>query len=94
LDFLGFSHQNLAFSIGYAGFSLKEKSCALLPHGGSGEAGDGVLGGEKHRIVHGDGFNYISDFLQSIAIRAVPFCRLNPKQLAPTNIVLGTRFRR
>jgi hypothetical protein len=31
LDFLGFSRPNLAFSMGYAGFSLKEISRALLP---------------------------------------------------------------
>jgi hypothetical protein len=31
LDFLGFSRQKLAISIGYAGFSLKEISCALAP---------------------------------------------------------------
>jgi hypothetical protein len=31
LDFLGFSRPNRAFSMSYAGFSLKEISCALLP---------------------------------------------------------------
>jgi hypothetical protein len=31
LDFLGFSRPNRDFSIGYAGFSLKEISHALLP---------------------------------------------------------------
>jgi hypothetical protein len=31
LDFLGFSRPNRAFSMGYAGFSLKEISRALLP---------------------------------------------------------------
>jgi hypothetical protein len=31
LDFLGFSRPKRDFSMGYAGFSLKEKSCALLP---------------------------------------------------------------
>jgi hypothetical protein len=30
LDFLGFSRQNRAFSMGYAGFSLKEISRALF----------------------------------------------------------------
>jgi hypothetical protein len=30
LNFLGFSRPNLAFSMGYAGFSLKEISRALL----------------------------------------------------------------
>jgi hypothetical protein len=31
LDFLGFSRQNLDFSMGYAGFSAKKISRALLP---------------------------------------------------------------
>jgi hypothetical protein len=33
LDFLGFSRQNLDFSMGYAGFSAKKISRALLPLG-------------------------------------------------------------
>jgi hypothetical protein len=31
LNFLGFSRPKRAFSMGYAGFSLKEKSRAFLP---------------------------------------------------------------
>jgi hypothetical protein len=42
LDFLGFSRPNRAFSMGYAGFSLKEISHALLPR--SGGTGAGVSG--------------------------------------------------
>jgi hypothetical protein len=37
LDFLGFSRPNRAFSMGYAGFSLKEISRALLPAAAPGQ---------------------------------------------------------
>jgi hypothetical protein len=37
LDFLGFSRQKRDFSMGYAGFSLKEISRALLPAAAPGQ---------------------------------------------------------
>src|ERR1700679_507105 len=53
LDFLGFSRPKLAFSTGYAGFSLNEISRALLPPGGQRRMGAGIRGAQKCRIFHG-----------------------------------------
>jgi hypothetical protein len=65
LDFLGFSRPNRAFSMGYAGFSLKEISRALLPVAAA-LAGMGAsdLGVGKRRIVHRSQDNQVSVFLQ------------------------------
>jgi hypothetical protein len=64
LDFLGFSRQNRAFSMGYAGFSLKEISRALLLSVAAPERAPAFLEFEKRRIVHVDKFILNSDFLQ------------------------------
>jgi hypothetical protein len=53
LDFLGFSRPNRDFSMGYAGFSLKEISRALLSPESSGGTGASGLGTQKRRIAHG-----------------------------------------
>jgi hypothetical protein len=53
LDFLGFSRPNRAFSMGYAGFSLKEKSRALCRGSGSIDVtGASALGMRNRRIGH------------------------------------------
>jgi hypothetical protein len=52
LDFLGFSRPNWAFSMGYAGFSLKEKSSALSRDGGGVGRSASVFGEEKRGIAH------------------------------------------
>jgi hypothetical protein len=52
LDFLGFSRQNQAFSMGYAGFSLKEISCGLLPAAASAGAGVSAFHMQKRGIAH------------------------------------------
>jgi hypothetical protein len=65
LDFLGFSRPNLDLSMGYAGFSLKEISRALLPSAvAAPERAPAFLEFEKRRIVHGDKLTLTSDFLQ------------------------------
>jgi hypothetical protein len=86
LDFLGFSRPDRAFSMGYAGFLLKEISSALLPPRisvGTAAHDFGLLKGTdwswgKH--------NQISDFLQEIAAGAVSFCRLDPKATRSTRV--------
>jgi hypothetical protein len=53
LDFLGFSRPNLAFSMGYTGFSLKEISRALgRAGGGGGEPEPEIEAVRMRRIVH------------------------------------------
>jgi hypothetical protein len=63
LDFLGFSRPKQAFSMGYAGFSLKENSWALLPAAvasvGTGASGFGM---QKSRIGHWSSLTYFMIF--------------------------------
>jgi hypothetical protein len=66
LDFLGFSRPNRYFSMGYAGFSLKEISPRPFAIGGSVGAAPTVSGMRKRRIVHTVKLNLISVFLQDI----------------------------
>jgi hypothetical protein len=67
LDFLGFSRQNLAFSTGYAGFSLNEISRPLLPPAQDREMAGHDFGPWKGADWSWDKLNYISAFLQEIA---------------------------
>jgi hypothetical protein len=69
LDFLGFSRLNRAFSMGYAGFSLKEISRALLP---KRRRQNGVHGGPRHadaKTYSPGKSSAISVFRQSIVAR-------------------------
>jgi hypothetical protein len=72
LDVLGFSRPNRAFSMGYAGFSLKEISRALLPATDDlAEPAPAVSGAEGWND-HETKLSSLSDFLQEIAVEAVP----------------------
>jgi hypothetical protein len=53
LDFLGFSRTNRAFSMGYAGFSLKEISRGLCCHGGGVGTSASMFGKEKREMLIG-----------------------------------------
>jgi hypothetical protein len=67
LDFLGFSRPDRAFSMGYVGFLLKEKSRALLRPRHNRENGSmRFWPAERNGLVMSK-LNSISDFLQEIA---------------------------
>jgi hypothetical protein len=54
LDFLGFSRPDRAFSTGYAGFSAKKISPALLPAAATPEQADAAVEAVRmRRIIHG-----------------------------------------
>jgi hypothetical protein len=70
LDFLGFSRPNRAFSMGYAGFSLKEISRAFCRRARTGTAAhDFCL--RRGKDWSSGKRNSISAFLQEIAVRTV-----------------------
>jgi hypothetical protein len=84
LDFLGFARPDQAFSMGYAGFSLKEISRALLPP--RQNRGNGCprfwLGG-KAWIGHAATVTKFLLFCNKLLSEPFPSGRLHPKQLAP-----------
>jgi hypothetical protein len=73
LDFLGFSRPNRAFSMGYAGFSLKENSRARLPRARTVETAAHDFGLGKGTDWSWGKPNWISAFLQEIAVPAISF---------------------
>jgi hypothetical protein len=73
LDFLGFSRPNQAFSTGYAGFSLKEISRALLPPRQNRGNGSPRFWPAEGTDWSWGKLNSISDFLQEIVVGAAVF---------------------
>jgi hypothetical protein len=59
LDFLGFSRRNLAFSMGYTGFSPKENFARpFRPRGRGAAPASSFLTVRKRRITHGTSVSY------------------------------------
>jgi len=73
LDFLGFSRSNRDLSMGYAGFSRKNISRALCRGGRSAGTGACGPGHAEAQDCSWGKLSLVSDFLQEIVVRAVPF---------------------
>ena len=92
MDFLGFSRSNRDFSIGYADFCEKNFSWAFsLALRGADTEEPAVEAMRKRRKVHGAKLNLISDFLQSIVVRAVAFLALAPRLECDANPIAGSK---
>jgi hypothetical protein len=87
LDFLGFSRQNRAFSMGYTAFSLEEISRALFAVAldTAPERKPALLACEREGCSWGEcswgKLNSVSDFLQEIAVRTVSAASIQSNSL-------------
>jgi hypothetical protein len=87
LDFLGFSRPNRAFSMGYAGFSLKEISRALLPpHPNRGSGDPRSWAAERDGLVMGQAYCYFC-FSAINCCPSVAFRRLHPKATCSSIVI-------
>jgi hypothetical protein len=89
LDFLGFFRPKRAFSMGYAGFSLKEISRAIPAVERSPRRERAVEAMRKGGIAHGTSVTRFLILSKKLSPRPLPFGRLNPKAARSKGIPLG-----
>jgi hypothetical protein len=89
LDFLGFSRPKRAFSMSYAGFSLKENFTRPPCRREVAAAGACGRGMRKGGIVHGTSVTRFLISCKRLSSGRLPFGRLNPKATCSKGIPLG-----